>query len=64
MRYGRFIMSFANLYGTARAHACKVASELRKEGAQGLEKGIIFLPGEPTRLFEESDQGPSFRQRR
>lgn len=48
----------------AKAHARKVAAELRSSNAPGLDKGIVFLPGEPTRLYEDSDQGPDFRQRR
>ena len=42
----------------AKLHARKVAKELR------LNHGLIYLPGEPARLFEDSDQGPAFRQRR
>ncbi|KAH7000155.1 putative Xaa-Pro aminopeptidase [Ilyonectria destructans] len=42
----------------AKLHARKVAAEL------GVSDGLIFLPGEPTRLYEDSDQSPPFKQRR
>ncbi|KAI9147962.1 transcriptional activator Mut3p [Paramyrothecium foliicola] len=42
----------------AREHVRKVIAEL------DVEDGLIFLPGEPTRLYEDSDMGPRFRQRR
>ncbi|KAL2752550.1 hypothetical protein ACRALDRAFT_2029758 [Sodiomyces alcalophilus JCM 7366] len=42
----------------AKLHARKVAAELRADN------GLIFLPGEPTRTYEYSDQAPPFRQRR
>lgn len=47
----------------AKSHARKVAAELAKS-ATGLENGLIYLPGEPSRLYEDSDQGPDLRQRR
>ncbi|KAF6825569.1 xaa-pro dipeptidase [Colletotrichum plurivorum] len=42
----------------AKLHARKVAEELR------VSDGLIFLPGEPSRSYEDSDMGPTFRQRR
>ncbi|KAH7308185.1 putative Xaa-Pro aminopeptidase [Stachybotrys elegans] len=42
----------------ARLHVRKVVKEL------GVDNGIIYLPGEPTRLYEDSDMGPAFRQRK
>jgi Xaa-Pro dipeptidase len=42
----------------ARQHVRKVIDEL------GVDDGLIFLPGEPTRQYEDSDMGPEFRQRR
>lgn len=42
----------------AKNHARKVAHEL------GVDKGIVYLVGEPERLFPDSDQGPKFRQQR
>ncbi|KAF7557349.1 hypothetical protein G7046_g6049 [Stylonectria norvegica] len=42
----------------AKTHARKVAEEL------GVDDGLIYLPGEPTRLYEDSDQSPPFKQRR
>ncbi|KAK0722850.1 peptidase M24, structural domain-containing protein [Lasiosphaeria miniovina] len=42
----------------AKAHAQKVAKEL------GVQSGLIFLPGQDEKLYEESDEGPEFRQRR
>ncbi|KAM5353807.1 hypothetical protein ACJ41O_000457 [Fusarium nematophilum] len=42
----------------AKLHARKVAAEL------GAGDGLIYLPGEPTRLYEDSDQSPPFKQRR
>lgn len=42
----------------AKLHARKVAAEL------GVTDGLIYLPGEPTRLYEDSDQSPPFKQRR
>ncbi|CAK7206414.1 hypothetical protein SEUCBS139899_009206 [Sporothrix eucalyptigena] len=42
----------------AKLHAQKVAKEL------GVKEGLIYLPGLPTQLYEDSDMGPQFRQRR
>lgn len=42
----------------AKEHARKVAKYL------GVKEGIIYLPGLPTPLYEDSDMGPQFRQRR
>jgi len=42
----------------AKAHAARVASAL------GAKKGLIYLPGAPTRYLEDSDQPRGFRQRR
>ncbi|KAM0395682.1 hypothetical protein ACHAO7_005642 [Fusarium culmorum] len=42
----------------AKLHARKVVKEL------GVTDGLIYLPGEPTRLYEDSDQSPPFKQRR
>ncbi|KAF4809035.1 putative Xaa-Pro aminopeptidase [Colletotrichum siamense] len=42
----------------AKLHARKVAAELN------VSDGLIFLPGEPSREYEDSDMGPAFRQRR
>ncbi|KAI1344309.1 metallopeptidase family M24-domain-containing protein [Xylariaceae sp. FL0016] len=42
----------------AKLHARKVAKEL------GVEHGIIYLPGQLETTWEDSDQGPPFRQRR
>ncbi|KAI0841685.1 metallopeptidase family M24-domain-containing protein [Hypoxylon sp. FL0890] len=42
----------------AKQHARKVAKEL------GTENGIIYLPGQLESTWEDSDQGPPFRQRR
>jgi len=48
----------------ARAHARKVVDELRAGGADNIDKGFIYLPGEVTTQYENSDMGPKFRQRR
>lgn len=45
-------------YHEAKLHARKVVKEL------GVTDGLIYLPGEPTRLYEDSDQSPPFKQRR
>jgi Xaa-Pro dipeptidase len=42
----------------AREHIRKVLAEL------GVDDGLIYLPGEPTRIYEDSDMGPRLRQRR
>ncbi|OIW33756.1 hypothetical protein CONLIGDRAFT_628667 [Coniochaeta ligniaria NRRL 30616] len=42
----------------AQEHARKVAKEL------GVLKGLIYLPGQISQHYEDSDQGPSFHQRR
>ncbi|KAL1898799.1 hypothetical protein Sste5346_003206 [Sporothrix stenoceras] len=42
----------------AKTHARKVAKEL------GVKDGLIYLPGLPTQIYEDSDMGPAFRQRR
>ncbi|KAI1469556.1 metallopeptidase family M24-domain-containing protein [Daldinia caldariorum] len=42
----------------AKQHARKVAKEL------GVDNGIIYLPGQLESTWEDSDQGPPFRQRR
>ncbi|WYZ40652.1 hypothetical protein EsH8_IV_000993 [Colletotrichum jinshuiense] len=42
----------------AKLHARKVAAELNAND------GLVFLPGEPSRSYEDSDMGPTFRQRR
>ncbi|KAL7626572.1 hypothetical protein AAE478_003344 [Parahypoxylon ruwenzoriense] len=42
----------------AKLHARRVAEEL------GAENGIIYLPGQLESTWEDSDQGPPFRQRR
>ncbi|KAL2262421.1 hypothetical protein VTK26DRAFT_1371 [Humicola hyalothermophila] len=42
----------------AKAHARKVAREL------GVQTGLIYLPGQQQQLYEFSDMGPEFRQRR
>ncbi|KAL0931950.1 xaa-pro dipeptidase [Colletotrichum truncatum] len=42
----------------AKLHARKVAAELN------VSDGLVFLPGEPSRSYEDSDMGPTFRQRR
>lgn len=42
----------------ARRHAKKVAKEL------GAKDGLIYLPGKPTLLYEDSDMTPDFRQRK
>ncbi|KAK0621333.1 putative Xaa-Pro aminopeptidase, partial [Bombardia bombarda] len=42
----------------AKAHAQKVAKEL------GVQNGLIFLPGQEEKLYEDSDMGPEFHQRR
>ncbi|KAK3313891.1 peptidase M24, structural domain-containing protein [Apodospora peruviana] len=42
----------------AKTHAQKVAKEL------GVQNGLIFLPGQTEKLYEYSDMGPGFRQRR
>ncbi|XXG96465.1 hypothetical protein Hte_002748 [Hypoxylon texense] len=42
----------------AKLHARKVAKQL------GTENGIIYLPGQLESTWEDSDQGPPFRQRR
>ncbi|KAM7207341.1 putative Xaa-Pro aminopeptidase [Naviculisporaceae sp. PSN 640] len=42
----------------AKEHAKKVAKEL------GVQSGIIYLPGGEEQLYEYSDMGPTFRQRR
>ncbi|UZP35354.1 hypothetical protein NXS19_003170 [Fusarium pseudograminearum] len=42
----------------AKLHARKVVKEL------SVTDGLIYLPGEPTRLYEDSDQSPPFKQRR
>ncbi|ROT42762.1 Creatinase/aminopeptidase [Sodiomyces alkalinus F11] len=45
-------------HGEAKLHARKVAAELKTGN------GLVFLPGEPTRTWEYSDQALPFRQRR
>jgi Xaa-Pro dipeptidase len=42
----------------AKTHARKVAKEL------GVKDGIIYLPGQEEKFYEDSDMGPKFRQRR
>ncbi|KAK4214512.1 putative xaa-pro dipeptidase protein, partial [Rhypophila decipiens] len=42
----------------AKEHAQKVAREL------GVQSGLIYLPGGEETLYEYSDMGPAFRQRR
>ncbi|KAL2131026.1 hypothetical protein VTI74DRAFT_5616 [Chaetomium olivicolor] len=42
----------------AKTHARKVANEL------GVKNGVIYLPGQVEELYEDSDMGPEFRQRR
>ncbi|ORY70048.1 peptidase M24, structural domain-containing protein [Pseudomassariella vexata] len=42
----------------AKTHARKVADEL------GVDNGLIYLPGQLESTWEDSDMGPSFRQRR
>jgi len=42
----------------AKAHALRVARALK------VKKGLIYLPGTPTRYLEDSDQTRGFRQRR
>ncbi|KAI1453592.1 metallopeptidase family M24-domain-containing protein [Annulohypoxylon moriforme] len=42
----------------AKHHARKVAKEL------GTDNGLIYLPGQLESTWEDSDQGPPFRQRR
>lgn len=46
------------LTGPAKSHARKVAKEL------GVKSGIIYLLGQEEKLYEDSDMGPEFRQRR
>ena len=43
---------------TAKLHARKVAKIL------GAQDGLIYLPGAIETQWEDSDQGPPFRQRR
>lgn len=42
----------------AKTHAKKVAKEL------GAATGLIYLPGQDEKYYEDSDMGPEFRQRR
>lgn len=42
----------------AKTHAQKVVKEL------GVQSGLIFLPGQDDKSYEDSDMGPAFRQRR
>ncbi|GAB1320475.1 hypothetical protein MFIFM68171_10685 [Madurella fahalii] len=42
----------------AKTHAKKVAKEL------GVQSGLIYLPGQVEKRYEDSDMGPEFRQRR
>ncbi|ERT01617.1 Xaa-Pro dipeptidase [Sporothrix schenckii 1099-18] len=42
----------------AKTHARKVAKAL------GVKDGLVYLPGLPTQIYEDSDMGPAFRQRR
>ncbi|KAH6636527.1 putative Xaa-Pro aminopeptidase [Chaetomium tenue] len=42
----------------AKEHARKVARKL------GVDRGIIFLLGQDEKYYEDSDMGPTFRQRR
>ncbi|KAK3295915.1 putative Xaa-Pro aminopeptidase [Chaetomium fimeti] len=42
----------------AKTHARKVANEL------GAKQGLIYLPGQDEKYYEDSDMGPTFRQRR
>ncbi|KAH6849750.1 putative Xaa-Pro aminopeptidase [Chaetomium sp. MPI-CAGE-AT-0009] len=42
----------------AKTHARKVAHEL------GVKQGLIYLPGQDEKYYEDSDMGPTFRQRR
>jgi Xaa-Pro dipeptidase len=46
------------LTAVAKTHARKVAKEL------GVKAGIIYLPGQEEKFYEDSDMGPEFRQRR
>ncbi|EFX03974.1 peptidase [Grosmannia clavigera kw1407] len=48
----------ASLKFPAKLHARKVAKEL------GIAEGLIYLPGLPSLVYEDSDMGPAFRQRR
>ncbi|KAK4146257.1 peptidase M24, structural domain-containing protein [Dichotomopilus funicola] len=42
----------------AKLHAHRVAHEL------GVNRGIIYLPGQDSKYYDDSDMGPRFRQRR
>lgn len=42
----------------AKSHARKVVAEL------GVKEGLIYLPGQTSKLWEDSDQDATFRQRR
>ncbi|KAK4106487.1 hypothetical protein N658DRAFT_512329 [Parathielavia hyrcaniae] len=42
----------------AKTHARKVAREL------GVKCGVVYLVGQEEKVYEDSDQGPEFRQRR
>lgn len=42
----------------AKLHAKKVAKEL------GVQNGVVFIPGQEDKRYEDSDMGPEFRQRR
>lgn len=45
-------------HSSAQEHARKVAKEL------GATSGLIYLPGQESKNYEDSDQPPEFRQRR
>jgi len=42
----------------AKEHARKVAQNL------AADSGLVFIPGESTVHYEDSDMGPAFHQRR
>ncbi|CAI4217575.1 unnamed protein product [Parascedosporium putredinis] len=46
----------------AKLHARKVAAELSSQ--HEVSSGLIYLSGEPSLTYEDSDQAPPFRQRR
>ena len=56
--HARLLPDTRVLTGPAKSHARKVAKEL------GVKSGIIYLLGQEEKLYEDSDMGPEFRQRR
>jgi Xaa-Pro dipeptidase len=48
----------------AKAHARRVAAQLRAQGALDVDTSILYLESRMTRLLEDNDEPEPFRQRR